>query len=553
MGRTTRSILRGAAGIALAVGVALGGGRADALTAAEISALLEARLAEPWPGSLGSARTYAPLQEFYQRHGYRPVWVTPEGPTPFVAQLAGILRAADREGLSPQAYETDRLEEGLGGGDAEALAELELLASRELLRYVSDLRTGRLSPREVDSELFIDRGDFGMAEVLDNVLTAPHLTAVVGAYTPSNPYYRRLRRVLLEYRKVAAAGGWPTVPAGPKLTAGMTDPRVAALRRRLQATADLLDGGGDPDFFDDRIEQAVIRFQRRHGLDADGVVGRNTLAALNEPIEERIEQILVNMERWRWMPDDLGDRYILVNLAGFEVDVVEDGRTIIEMPVVVGRPYRRTPVFSGLMTYLEFNPTWTVPPNIARKDILPKAQQDPAYLAGQKIRVFNGWDNDAPELDPLTVDWKSLGNGRVPYRLRQDAGPNNALGRVKFMLPNRFDVYLHDTPSRELFAKSVRAFSSGCIRLKEPMRLAEYVLADVPGWDRARIDSVVASGKTTVVRLPQGIPVHLTYSTVWFGEGGTIHFRDDVYGRDGLLLKALFGRVPKVRQAREDR
>jgi len=253
------------------------------------------------------------------------------------------------------------------------------------------------------------------------------------------------------------------------------------------------------------------------------------------------------------MPDDLGDRYILVNLAGFELEVVESGSMVMTMRIITGKPYRRTPVFSGLMTYMEFNPTWTVPPTIVKHDILPRLREDPGYLASRNIRVFLGWRDDSTELAATAIDWKGVDPRRVPYRFRQDPGPENALGRVKFMLPNRFGVYLHDTPARELFNKTVRSFSSGCVRLENPLGLAEYLTADLPGWDRKRIDGIVASKRTTDVKLARPVPVYLTYSTVWFGEGGTIHFRDDVYARDDLLFQALFGYPPSRKQVPQDR
>jgi murein L,D-transpeptidase YcbB/YkuD len=322
----------------------------------------------------------------------------------------------------------------------------------------------------------------------------------------------------------------------------MADARVVQLRQRLMSSGDLTLEGPDPEIYDTALVQAVERFQLRHGLEADGVVGAKTLEALNAPVQQRIDQILINMERWRWMPDDLGDRYILVNLAGFELDVVEDGSTVLDMRVVVGKTYRRTPVFSGRMTYLDFNPYWHVTPTIARKDILPKIQADPGFLKTDGMRVFDGWGEDAREINPEIVDWSLIEPKTLTFKFRQDPGPKNALGRVKFMFPNQFNVYLHDTPSRDLFQRTVRTFSSGCIRVERPLELAEYLLHDDPGWSRARIDSVIAAGKALTVVLPKAIPVHLTYSTVWFGEGGTLHFRDDIYGRDALVAQALFGK-----------
>ncbi len=485
----------------------------------------------------------AAVREVYARRANRPYWVGSEQGAARIDELLQILDRAASEGLEPADYASAEIRARIGRDTPQALAELELLASRELLRYASDLRTGRLATRNVDPEIFIKPGKIDHERILEDALQSQNLTRFLGDLAPSNPFYRRLRRTLKEYRALAASGGWPALPEGPSLNPGMDDPRVSALRRRLELSGDLSPGSDRGDHYGAALEIAVRQVQRRHGLDVDGVVGAKTLAALNVPVAQRIEQIVINMERWRWMPDDLGDRYILVNLAGFEAEVIEDGRVILDMKVVVGRDYRRTPIFSGRMTYMDFNPFWTVPPKIARQDILPKLKKDAGYLADQGIEVFSGWDSQARKLDPAELDWPSVESKGFRYKLRQLPGPKNALGRVKFMFPNEFDVYLHDTPSRELFARTVRTFSSGCIRLEKPMELAEYLLRDAAGWSPARIDEVVASGKTTTVNLPAPIPVHLTYSTVWAGEGGTVHFRADVYGRDALLRRALFPRT----------
>jgi len=488
------------------------------------------------------------LSEWYGKTGFQPLWIGPDGANGKARDFLAILKRAEREGLVLGDYPIAEIESGMS---ASAIEE-ELLLSKTFVHYVSDLRTGRLSPKVADPALFIQPGEIDRHAILRAARDAGKIKQAIEAFTPANPSYRRLRRILGEYRAVASNGGWPMVPEGPSLKQGMRDWRVTQLRQRLMATKDLVDGGYDAEFFDEALLQAVERFQKRHGLVADGIVGRRSLAELNIPVERRIEQIIVNMERWRWMPDDLGDRYILVNLAGFELEVVDFGAVVMAMRIVTGKPYRRTPVFSGRMTYLEFNPTWTVPPTIAKHDILPSVRQDPDYLTKRNIHVYAGWRADSPELASSAIDWNAIDARRIPFRFKQDAGPTNALGRVKFMFPNRFDVYLHDTPSRELFAKNVRSFSSGCVRVENPLGMAEYLTADLPGWDRKRIEKVIASRKTTVVKLARPMPVHLTYSTVWFGEGGTIHFRDDVYARDDLLYQALFGYPPARRQVPQD-
>jgi len=344
----------------------------------------------------------------------------------------------------------------------------------------------------------------------------------------------------VRYREIAAKGGWPMVPHGSKMQKGDRSERILALSGRLIATGDLDRRFRNSEgLFDDALEQAVRRFQQRHGLEVDGVVGLSTLAALNVPVEERIRQIELNMERWRWLPRDFGQRYILVNIANFELDVVEDGKPLMIMHIVVGRPYRRTPVFSDKITYLVLSPYWHVPKNIAIQDMLSLIRNDTNYLAKHNIKVFQGLGTDTREIDAKTIDWSKVTAENFNYRFRQGPGPMNALGRVKFMFPNKFNVYLHDTPSRELFAKTERAFSSGCIRIEKPIELAEYLLRDDPQWTRDNILAVIDKLVEQTVPLPKLIPIHILYCTAWANEDGSIQFRNDIYGRDKLLDEAL--------------
>jgi murein L,D-transpeptidase YcbB/YkuD len=268
-------------------------------------------------------------------------------------------------------------------------------------------------------------------------------------------------------------------------------------------------------------------------------VGPATLAALNVPVEQRIRQIRLNLERWRWLPRDFERRYLLVNIADFELDVIEDGRVRTTMRVIAGTTARRTPVFTGRMTYMELNPYWHIPPIIAKEDILPRLWKDPRYLVRENIRVFRGWAQEAPEVDPESVDWSQVTPEKFPFKLRQEPGPSNALGRIKFMFPNKFDVYLHDTPGRGLFNHNSRSFSSGCIRIEKPIELAEYLLQGQPEWNREKIVAAIHSKKTQIVWIPEPIAVHILYWTAWVDEDGTVHLRDDVYGRDTPLDEAL--------------
>lgn len=445
------------------------------------------------------------------------------------AAVVRVMERAERQGLRPADYAlpvTDTPE------------ALDDAVSRVLLRYLTDLQAGRVTPKKADPDLFVFQREVDGLTLLNAVHAASETAKAMAELAPGNPIYRRLRRLLLDYRALAKTGGWPTVPEGPTLKPGMTESRVAAVRRRLSATADLTPVSGATDLYDPALESAVRQFQRRHGLDADGAIGAKTVAAMNVPVQDRVRQIVLNMERFRWMPDDFGDDHVFVNMAGFELDYVVGGVTRLAMRVIIGRPYRETPIFSDRIRYLEFNPTWSVPAKIAAQDLLPKIKKDPSYLTAGGYELYAGYQDGAPRVDPATVNWSALPKGRFPYRLRQAPGEKNALGQVKFMFPNQFDVYLHDTPGRELFAKSVRNFSSGCIRLQKPITLAEVMLA-ADGQDPGRVRKILDSKKTTRVNLKTPVPVHLTYLTAWIGEGGTVEFRDDIYGRDTLLAKAL--------------
>jgi L,D-transpeptidase YcbB len=288
-----------------------------------------------------------------------------------------------------------------------------------------------------------------------------------------------LRKILKRYQAIKQSGGWPAIPQGPRLELGIEDPRVPLLRKRLIISGDL--GAEWPrmdDSFDSALVEGVRQFQRRHGLEADGIVGRNTLAELNTTVQERINQIKLNLIRWHRLPERLGSRYILVNIPGFKLDVVENNRVVHSMRAIVGKRKRPTPVLSAMMIFLEINPYWNIPQKIARKDLLTKIQKDPGYLLRRHIQVFSSWKEGAEVLDPLDIDWQSYSKKNFPpFHLRQQPVPFNALGRIKFIFPNHHSVYIHDTPAKSLFDKNNRSFSAGCVRIEEPLTLAKYILA----------------------------------------------------------------------------
>jgi len=459
--------------------------------------------------------------------------------------LAAIIGAVGGDGLDPQAYHHQEIVTLLSADSVRDLARVEVLLSEGLAWLTQHLAAGRVDPTLVERLNALHPNGIDPQAVLLAAIEAPNLEAFVASYAPDQEEYRRLKKALENFRQMAADGlVWPTLPEGESLKPDMQDARVPLLRESLIAHGDLAadaPAAEDPTLYDLTLQEAVKHFQLRHGLIDDAVVGKGTLAELNISLTHRTEQIILNLERRRWMADDRGSSYVFVNLSDFQLKVVRDGRTVFTSPIIVGTEYNQTPVFSDEMEYLEFNPYWNVPPRIARNELLPKIKEDPGYLVSNNFELLSGWSDDAATIDPYAIDWVNMSSGDFVYKIRQRPGDGNALGRVKFMFPNQFDVYLHDTPARGLFAREVRAFSHGCMRVGDALGFAEIVLAREPGWDRARIDALVASGARTIVPLQTRLPVHVAYITAFVNKDGSVHFRRDVYGRDHTLARALFG------------
>jgi murein L,D-transpeptidase YcbB/YkuD len=422
------------------------------------------------------------------------------------------------------------------------LVDLDLLLTDAFLILSAHLFSGKVNPETVDPQWHVDRRKRDMAQFLETSLTSGQIETALYSLLPTHLGYARLRQALIRYRNIYDNSGWPAVPTGTKLQRGDRGDRVAALRKRLAIEGFIENQGAENGtLFDDALDKAVRKFQRLNGLDTDGIVGTQTLQALNIAAGQRVRQIVVNLERWRWLPQNWGRRYVIVNIASFNLNVVENEQLVMDSRVIAGKTYRRTPVFSDRVTYLVLNPSWEVPKKIARKDLLPKIKKDPQFLSQQKIRIFKGWGSNAREIDPKDIDWKAVKESNFEFRLRQDPGPLNALGRIKFMFPNQFDVYLHDTPARNLFEKSRRDFSSGCIRMEKPVEFAEYLLRSHLAWPPEKIRSSLTGSEPVeqTVQIPEPINIHILYWTVWLGHDDLIHFSPDIYGRDSALDAAL--------------
>jgi L,D-transpeptidase YcbB len=477
---------------------------------------------------------------FYERREFTPAW----GDDARLDALTDVLRASTAHGLDPANYHFDTLIAARAAlvepGASLARASIDILATDALARLAYHLRFGKVNPELIEPTWNFTRTLAGTdpIDAIQRLVDAPDMAAALDALAPQEERYRTLLAGLAEYREIASAGGWPQMPGGETLRAGMRAPRVVMLRERLLASGDLNDTAAsataeDGALFDASLDTAVRGFQARHGLEPDGVVGPRTLAALNVSAEARIDQLRINLERVRWTFRDLEPRYIISNIARFQTTLIEDGAPIWSTRSVVGRSYRQTPVFRGRMTYLVLNPTWTVPPGILSRDLLPEIRRDPGTLARRNMSVL---DLAGRPVDPAVVDWNATRG--FPYMIRQEPGHDNALGRVKFMFPNPYHVYMHDTPAQELFDRADRTFSSGCIRLENALELAEILLAESPNWDRAAIDRALADGRERTVTLPRALTVLLIYATV-VPENGQLLFLPDVYDRDARLLAAL--------------
>lgn len=495
-------------------------------------------------GALNLAQAVA---QFYEARDFAPAW----DDATRIEQLFIELENLRSDGLEPEDYHLSQLRGQFArlpklhadsplteAGAAQQRADFDLLATNAYLRSLAHLFRGKVKPATESAQWNFTLNDVASSEAMKLVNEGIVNNDIAAAYQrtrPQHPFYARARIALARLRAMAAQGGWPQINNTVTLKPGDHDPHVIALRKRFfPVTANTTDP--EDDFYDDTLAEAVRKFQREQYLDDDAAIGPATRAALNVPIQQRIDQVRVNLERGRWLLHELQGDFVLVDVAGYKIYFYKDGQQVWRSNVQVGKPYRSTPIFKSKITYITFNPTWTVPPTILRNDVLPKVRRDLGYLAKNNMRVL---DNRGRELDPRTIDWTKPGN----ITLRQDAGDDAALGHVVIRFPNDYAVYLHDTPHRELFYNSQRAFSSGCIRVERPLELVEWLMNDPEKWNRAAIDEAIAAGKTRNVDLAKPVPVLLAYWTIDLFETGDIGFKPDIYDRDPAVLKALNARL----------
>ena len=493
----------------------------------------------------GVPSTSPPLSKFYRERGFWPAWSYDFGPSPDAEDLLEAIRSACREGLNPEDYHLDHIEAmlsdlyaieiGLGTYDSVKLADLDLTLTQAFFLYASHLADGRVDHRSVYPDWVLDRRSRDIPALLSEAVDSGDLRNTLADLAPHHSKYVKLREKLIKYQTIAEIGGWPNVPDGPKLMRGSRGKRVAILRQRLIASGDLtLMTQGNLMVFDNHVERAVRKFQKRHGLKDDGRVGKSTLTAINIPLETRIRQIALNMDRLRWLSDDMGGNNIFVNIADFSLEVMEDEQPVMSMRIIAGKGEQRSCILSAKMTYLELNPFWRVPDSIATREILPEIKKDPGYLTQKNIKVFKDWSDNAKEINPLLVNWSRVRASNLGYKFRQEPGPLNPLGRIKFIFPNECEIYLHDTPARHLFGKARRDLSHGCIRVEKPVELATYLLRNKESWVQKKILAEIRKGKRQVVTLPEPVSVHIFYGTVWVDREGVLQFRNDIYRADDI-------------------
>lgn len=475
------------------------------------------------------------IRSHYRDATYQPIWFDANQVSKKAVEALEMLISAHNDGLHSPDYNIDGLLAFQDDGSIANRAQFEVALTKSLIAYGQHMNSGRLDPRKVNREIVIYPQKMAPGTLLGNLRNTGNIKAFLRLLAPLTPRYERLRSALAAFRRLEANGGWTPIPEGEVLKPGMEDERMPLLKTRLLEEGDLKnEQATEGNLYSGPLVEAVKLFQQRHGLEMDGVIGPATLREFNVTVTDRIKTMEINMERNRWMQNDFGSYHVFANLADQVLKLVKNGKTIHAEIIQVGLPFHRTPVFSDSMEYLELNPYWNVPVSIAVNEYLPKLRGNPGYLQRANLQVLRG----GKVVNTFSVPWSTYGKGRFPVRLRQPPGPKNALGRVKFMFPNKYNVYIHDTPSKSKFNRSSRYFSHGCLRLRDPLKMAEIILGQ-QGWSRSKIDNIIKSGKRRVVRLDQEIPVHVVYLTSWVNKDGSVNFRKDVYGRDKILAKAL--------------
>lgn len=479
----------------------------------------------------------AAMEEFYGNRENRPVWTSQRGE---IEDIVEILEASWTHGLNPDNYHVKQIRQLMESRFTDK-ARLELVVTDAVMRYGHDITGMRFDPKEIKQNIDYWRAPLAGQEVMAQLSSSSNPSRVLANMAPSTDLYKALQNELvrlsqdeIDYDRVLpmSFGG------NHHFTPGRKHKDVAALRVRLDVS--YRSEYGSESFYDDNTAAAVMKFQREHGLEPDGIIGPQTLSVLNRTKQDRMEQIVANLERLRWLDQEKPDRYFLVNIPQQLLWAVEDGRVAHEMKVVVGLPYRRTKEFKTEVTGVRFNPNWTVPLNLKMKDFKPKLIDDPTYLSQKGIEVIRGYGSNAETLDPESIDWEEVGWKEMnTMRFVQSPGDHNALGAIRILMPNKYNIYMHDTNHPEYFERGQRTYSSGCIRLSEPEKVANFVLGSERDWSSREMEDILETGKTTEVMTSEPFPAYIIYQTIWLDDRGRIVYGPDVYKRDRELIEVL--------------
>lgn len=508
---------------------------------------------------------------FYGDRDYKLAWFRDNDLIPEAQKFLTTIDNSKKEGLEPKKYKIVDLEgmikkyNDMDGSDSARLdlqEQIDVGLTATYFNYASDFYRGRVNPTQVGSiDWDVKRNKIKLHKALQTILRERESTYPYYEFEALHKGYTDLRDVLQKYRALRDKGGWPKIELGKRkvLQKGDTAAAVVQLRKRLNPGQPLNEKDPNMRLFDDAVEKQVKKFQMLHGLDQDGKVGGNTLRMMNVSVDDRIQQIMMNMERWRWIPKrlvpkSLDQKFIWVNIPEYKLYIYEDPnndpeaersyKKVYEMRVIVGKELNSTPIFSDKMEYVVLAPYWNVPNSIVEAEIKPAMLRNPGYLARNNMEVVTK-ERNPKQIDPYSIDWASVTEKNFPYMVRQRPGGKNSLGDVKFLFPNQYNVYLHDTPADALFSQTERGFSHGCVRLEKPIDLAKYVLQDMPEWTDQRIRDTIDGGEETWITLPKKLQVYLVYFTSWVDADGNVHFRDDIYGHDKKLAQEFFGNTEK--------
>lgn len=488
------------------------------------------------------------LQEFYEQRYYQPIWLKKKQFLRNPEELIKLIKESYYEGLSPADYHLNIIKNYtanksfLKNGSVNQKALLDILLTNAYLKLASHYLNGKINAEIIVDDNNYQHDSLEIEKLLKLLFKNDSLSKTIKSQLPKSKNYHLLKEKLYLYRDSGKIKKWPKISSEKNITLKSKGKKVKKLIDNL-AARNYLDKNEleKNNHFNQNVKKALRKFQLNNGLKADGIAGKKTIKTLNISLEQRIKQLIINMERWRWLPENLGDRYIYVNIADYGLKLYDNQKLLMEMKTIVGREQRSTPVFSDLIDYLVLNPYWYVPETIAVEDILPKLKKDSNYLEKNNFSVLQyKADNKLEKIDPAKIDWKKIDKDNFDYLLRQNPGDHNSLGRIKFMFPNKFSIYLHDTPGKYLFSQSKRDFSSGCIRIEKPIDLAVYLLQDQKKWNRQEIEKEIKKDQEKIIYLKNPIKIYLQYNTAWVDEFDNLNFRNDIYNRDKKIIAEYF-------------